>query len=270
MRWNRLAAACLVVITSLVITSAACLAETPDWSGNRQPPAQLFQGRLLGGQNWWTRFGEPVNSVALAQADASPSDKTGPLPMYGNDGGYVYSPGACDYSPPCIWNLWGGYFSNPCRCGNHHLLHKHCGCGAGGNMCGGGCNICDPCNAGCGGGHQCRLFHKMWGNNCGCGVSCATASCGCAAPSCAAPSCGAPTCSSVADCGCCKPLCGKCRPCHHCGKWSGFMAHWNSGCDSCSSPVSCGCTTPTPAMPTSEKQAADSSSLIPFPVPPAL
>ena len=117
MRWNRLAAALLVVTNA-----AACLAETPDWSGNRPQPMQLFQGqmqpfqgRLLGGQNWWTRYGEPVNSVALAQAESSPSDKTGsggPMPMYG-DGGYVYSPGACDYSPPCIWNLWGGYFSNP-------------------------------------------------------------------------------------------------------------------------------------------------------------
>jgi len=125
MRWNRLAAALLVAISSV-----ACLAETPDWSGNRQPPMQLFQGRLLGGQafggqGWWTRYGEPVNSVALAQAESLPSDKSGPMPMYGNDGGYVYSPGACDYSPPCVWNLWGGYFSNPCRCHNHHWLHKH-------------------------------------------------------------------------------------------------------------------------------------------------
>jgi hypothetical protein len=119
-------------------------------------------------------------------------------------------------------------------------------------------------------GHHCHLFHKLWGGNCGCGASCTSAvSCGCAAPSCAAPSCGAPSCSATADCGCCKPLCGKCHHCHHCGKWRNFMAHWNCGCDSCSSPLSCGCTTPTPAEPSSEKQA-QSSAQIPFPVPSAL
>jgi len=207
---------------------------------------QPFQGRLLGGQGWWSRFGEPVNAASLAQAEASPSDKAGataPLPMYG-DGGYVYSPGACDYSPPCIWNLWGGYFSNPCRCHNHHGLLKHCGCNACGD-CGNGGG-----GAACGGGHHCHLFQKLCGQGCGCGTSCtASTSCGCAAP----------TCSSAADCGCSKPVCGKCHSCHLCGKWRNHMAHWNCGCNSCSSPLSCGCTTPVdapvPATPGNEKQA---------------
>jgi hypothetical protein len=256
MRWNRLVAALFVAMST-----AACLAETPEWSGNRPQPMQLFQGRLLGGQNWWTRFGEPVNSAAMAQAETSPSDKAAAMPMYGNDPGYIYSPGACDYSPPCIWNLWNGYFANPCRCYNHHWLHNHCGCGAG------GCNVCgNGCNTGCGTGHHCQLFHKLWGNNCGCGTSCTTAaSCGCAVPSCAAPSCGAPTCSTAADCGCSKPLCGKCHSCHHCGKWRNFMAHWNCGCNSCSAPLSCGCSTPTAVEPSSEKQAAEDYSPIPVP-----
>lgn len=240
MRWNRSAAALLVVTNA-----AACLAETPEFSNARPQPMQLLQGRLLGGQNWWARFGEPVNSAAMAQAEASPSDKAGPagpMPMYGN-GGYVYSPGACDYSPPCIWNLWGGYFSNPCRCHNHHWLNKHCGCNA--------CGACgDSCNTGCGIGHHCHLFHKFCGQGCGCGNSCTTsADCGCAAP----------TCSTAADCGCSKPVCGKCHHCHLCGKWRNHMAHWSCGCDSCSSPLGCGCTTPTAApIPASEKQATQS------------
>src|SRR5205823_4683347 len=110
MRWTRLAAVLAACFAS------ACFAETPEWSGNRPQAMQLFQGRLFGGQGWWSRYGEPVNSEALSQAETLP-DKTapaGPMPAFGD--GYIYSPGACDCPPPCIGHLWAGYFQNPKRC----------------------------------------------------------------------------------------------------------------------------------------------------------
>lgn len=233
MRWTQLAAA-LVVVTN----AAACVAEMPEWTNSRPQATQLFQGRLLGGQGWWSRYGEPVNASALASAESSTTNN-GPMPMYG-DGGYVYGPGTCDCSPPCIWNLWNGYFQNPCRCHNHHchLFHKHCGC-----------NACDG-DGGCG-GHGHGLHGKLFGHGWCCANSCSSGSCGCAAPTCSTPS---------ADCGC-KPVCGKC---HHCHLGHKFRAHWNCGCDSCSAPLSCGCTTPTPALPGSEKQAVQE---LPRPMP---
>jgi hypothetical protein len=64
MRWTQLAAALIVACGA-----TACLAETPQNSTNRPQAMPLMQsGRLFGGANWWSRFGEPVNSVALAQA----------------------------------------------------------------------------------------------------------------------------------------------------------------------------------------------------------
>ena len=80
MRWTQLAAALLAAFAA-----TTCLAETPEWSGNRPQAMQLLQGgRLFSGQGWWSRYGEPVNATALAQADSSPSDKSGPAgPMRG-------------------------------------------------------------------------------------------------------------------------------------------------------------------------------------------
>jgi hypothetical protein len=221
MRWTRLAA-----ILVLVGSAAEGLAEMPDFSANRP---QIFQGgRLVGGQGWWARFGEPVNATAMAQAEASPSDKlpSGPMPMYGD--GYVYGPGTCDCSPPCISHLWAGYYQNPKRCHPHQWGNR--GCGAY-NACGCGCNT--------------GLFAKDCCNTCG-----GTGSCSCAAPV---------TCTTAApDCSC-KPVCGKCRHCHVGHR---FLAHWNCGCSSCATPVGCGCA--TPAAPFSEKQA---SSGPPVPLP---
>jgi len=255
----------LVAAAIVVSTSAACWAETPEFSNNRPQGMQLFQGKLLGGQAWWGRYGEPVNYTAQAQAEASMSDKNAlpsPAPMYG-DGGYVFGPGTCDCPPPCIGHLWAGYFQNPKRC---HMLHRHCGCNAGGNGCNDGCNTGGHCHP-----FLSRIFsHGCCDTNsctssvsCGCAVpTCSAPTCtaptpSCAAPSCGAPSCSAPSCSATADCGC-KPVCGKCRHCHSGNKWRGFMAHWNSGCGwtSCSAPLSCGCATPMYAAPTSEKQAS--------------
>ncbi len=227
MRWTHLAAALIVACGA-----TACLAETPQFSSNRPQAMPMIQsGRLFGGAGWWSRYGEPVNSVAMAQADASPSDKlveNGPMPMHGD--GYVYSPDTCDCPPPCISHLWAGYFQNPKRCGHHHLLNRHCGCGA--------ADACGTCGNGCG------PRSKLFGKNC-CSTCDSGKSCGCTTPvTCTTP---------AADCGC-KPVCGKCRHFHH--GLRGCMAHWN--CNSCSSPVSCGCgmTLPTQAQAPSEKQAA--------------
>jgi hypothetical protein len=215
----------------VALGATACLAETPDFSSERPQAMSLFnRGPLFSGPNWWNRYGEAVNAPAMAQAEASPSDKMGPaaaMPVYGD--GYVFAPGSCDCPPPCISDLWTGYFQNPLRCHPGHWLHRHGGCG--------NCGHCGRCAKAC-------------------GVSCAAPapSCACAAPvtcTTAAPSCG------------CKPVCGKCRNCHL-GKWRGFAAHWTKSCDSCAAPLGCGCTTPVAPYSGSEKQAADR---IPMPLP---
>jgi hypothetical protein len=222
MRWTHL-------VTALIVTcgATACLAEMPQYSSNRPQAMPLIQnGRLFGGQGWWARFGEPVNSVALAQADASPSDKVvenGPMPIHGH--GYIYTPDACDCPPPCIDHLWSGYYQNPKRCGHGHLLGRHGG-------------ACDPCATCC--GPFTRVFGKHFGSCCE-----SAKSCGCTTPvtcTTAAPSCG------------CKPVCGKCRSCHQ--GLRGCGAHWS--CSSCAAPLGCGCTTavPSPLQAPSEKQAA--------------
>src|SRR5262245_30438932 len=170
MKWTQLATGLVVALST-----AACLAETPEISGDRSTALSLIQqGRMYGshaGQSWWSRYGEPVNATALSQTDASPSDKGGyvpPAPLYGD--GYVFGPGSCDCPPPCIWQLWAGYYQNPLRCyGDGHLLNHRCRhCGAyGGGGCGCGC-----------------------GKGCGCTTK---ADCGCTTPV---------TCTSTASCGC--------------------------------------------------------------------
>jgi hypothetical protein len=228
MRWTHLLAAFL-----FACSTTAALAEMPDFSNSRQPQQLLQGGRLFGGQGWWSRYGEPVNSAAMSQPEASPSDKEaplGPMPAYGD--GYVYGPGTCDCPPPCVSHLWAGYFQNPKRCHPHHMRNRRC------NACDDGCNAC--AKGGC--GMLARMFSHSSCN------SCTTA-----APDCTTPV----TCTTAAaDCGC-KPVCGKCRSCHLGGRWRGFGAHWCGASDSCSAPVSCGCTTPTAPMQTfggSEKQ----------------
>jgi len=235
MKWTKLLAGLVVALST-----TACLAETPQYSGDQSTALSLMQqGRMFGGvsgPNWWSRFGEPINATALAQAETLPADKGGllaPLPIYGD--GYIYRPGSCDCPPPCIWQLWAGYYQNPLRCSpGGGWLHRHCHCG-------------DDCGAYGGGGGPCCGR--------GCGPSCATStSCGCATPI---------TCTSPASsCGC-KPVCGKCRHCHL-GMWHGFSAHWTKPCGSCSAPLGCGCTTAVSAPPGLEQQA---SGGIPQPLP---
>jgi hypothetical protein len=231
MKWNALAGA-----LATLIAATTCLAETPELSGGRMLPAQLTRGQMFAGQNWWSRFGEAVNADMLAQEPIKgTAGVSGPLPVHGD--GYIYGPNSCDCPPPCIWDLWAGYYQHPKRCDPYSpLFNGHCGCG--------NCGRC---------GH---------GKSCGCGA---------AVPSCATKvGCDAPVSCTTTAKGCgCKPVCGKCRHFHFGDKWKCFTAHWHKPCKSCSSPiscgapVSCGCATPlyTPGM---EKQA-DQRPPLPLP-----
>ena len=50
---------------------------------NTTATSVLMRGSLMSGQQWWSRFGEPVNSGALASVDASQPDLSGAvLPGY--------------------------------------------------------------------------------------------------------------------------------------------------------------------------------------------
>lgn len=92
----------------------------------------------------------------------------------GTHSGYVYAPGACDYTPPCVDHLWDGYEQHFLRC--HPLpmrSHHGCrGCNAGMDS---GCG-CESVGRGCRTkrAHAWHFGGKIW--------SCA--SCGDIAPSC--------------------------------------------------------------------------------------
>lgn len=98
--------------------------------------------------------------------------------------GYVYAPGACDYTPPCVNHLWDGYVQRPHRCDG---IHMHGGC-RGMHGCGGcgGCGSASSC--GCGG--HCSILKRAHGWHFGGKVYGGCSSCSDIAPSCAAPSCG--------------------------------------------------------------------------------
>jgi len=177
---------CLAVVA---LAPTLVYAETPDLSANHSTGPVLARVRQFAGQNWWTRYGEPVNATALAEqpkGEAAP-ELAGPLPLHGD--GYIYGPGACECEPPCIWHLWAGYWQNPKRC---HLGqgHRH-GCGHCGacDACG-ACDVCGTTQAACGCGDACGPFahlkHKWKGmishlhRRCD---TCAPAiDCGCATP----------------------------------------------------------------------------------------
>ena len=113
MKWT-----CALAGLVVALGATVCLAETPDMSSNRPQAMTLFgRGALFTGQNWWNRYGEAVNATALSQAEASPSDKFGaPAAMGAYGDGYIFGPGSCDCAPPCIADLWTGYFQDPMRC----------------------------------------------------------------------------------------------------------------------------------------------------------
>jgi|GEM_PF-3433232 len=96
--------------------------------------------------------------------------------------GYVYSPGACDHTPPCVDHLWNGYCQRPHRCFSHgHHFHRHCGMRMGGcSSCGddGGCGCGHGHGALFGGCHGCRLHGHRHARSCG-APACNTCSSGC-------------------------------------------------------------------------------------------
>jgi len=109
----------------------------------------------------------------------------------GTSTGYVYAPGACDYTPPCVNHLWDGYVQMPHRCYPPTHGGRH-GCGHGG--CG-SCGSCNSCGLGssCGCGHP-SMLRRAHGWHFGSKVGCS--SCGVIAPSCGQPTCAAPTCAA--------------------------------------------------------------------------
>jgi hypothetical protein len=94
------------------------------------------------------------------------------------EGGYVYGPGSCDDSAPCVDHLWDGYVKRPHRC---HLGHGHRhGCRTG--LCGAGWSY-NGLGAGCPG---CGFKLKNWfghgcsdcADDCGAESACDSGSCG--------------------------------------------------------------------------------------------
>lgn len=127
--------------------------------------------------------------------------------------GYVFGPGSCDYTAPCVDHLWDGYCQRPHRC-RPHGHHFHRGCGGAASSCG-SCNT--GCNTGCGmafgGLHGCRLHGRRHSH--GCGNSC------------------------TATCDTCNTGCGHGLGLgHFAGKCRGWFANL---CNSCDGGMSCGC-----------------------------
>lgn len=132
--------------------------------------------------------------------------------------GYVFGPGSCDHTPPCVEHLWDGYCQRPCRCGHHQLFHRHCHVGCGGH---GSCSTCGPVHRGCAGGcghfggcHACSLHHLKH-------KICSTLDMGCHS---------------------CAPSCDTCAP--SCGHklFGGLQRGWfGKLCSACDGGMSCGC-----------------------------
>lgn len=145
--------------------------------------------------------------------------------IWGGYHGYVYTPDACDYTPPCVDHLWDGYQQYFHRCEGFHW-----GWGRGCHSCGRG--HCGHCRR-----------HRGCGDKIGCD------SCVAKAPACGiekAPVCGiekAPACGVEPSCGChghrwhwghhWNGLCHKSR--HF---WHRTRAHWSC---SCGTDIGCGC-----------------------------
>jgi hypothetical protein len=133
--------------------------------------------------------------------------------------GYVFGPGSCDYTPPCVDHLWDGYCQRPCRCGHHHghRLFNHCG--GGGHSA--GCATCGDnyasCDSGC---HGCRLHGRRHHGGCETSVS---------------------TCDNGCDSGCGRGHFGKHMRAKCCG-W------FNNLCNACDGGMSCGCAAPVGSL----------------------
>jgi hypothetical protein len=202
MKWMQFAAAALLLAAAGTATAAE---PQPTTIRSASP-----RGSFSVASNWWARFGEPVNQEQL-ETSAPATVVVDPEGHAMGNPGYVYGPGACDYTPPCVDWLWNGYYQNPKRC-HPDFVQKFCG----------------SCRKGCG-----------LGNGCGCNVA---ADCGCGAPA-ASCDCAAP---SVPDCGC-ETGCKKCKHFH----WSWHKLKHRCGlCDcadvSCVAPTcEASCAAPT-------------------------
>lgn len=198
----------LLVVSILATATASVAAER--WDGY-QP--SLDSGRLTSSAVRVARVQPPAQPEITTDANGA-----GEMPVHfrqasfdiwrGGNSGYIYQPGSCDYSPPCIDHLWDGYCQRPLRCGHRrHGGHCQTGCGGGmftypayGQSACGGCGDCNAggCNAGgcsasdcdqggCGCGRKTRCGHWCWGSrlrsacrswgdcddgaSCGCGAS---------------------------------------------------------------------------------------------------
>lgn len=212
MKWKSLATVAVVTLAF----AASGLAQQPVLT-SMPTPAPVKQARrpIFSQISWWAKYGEPVSYTAQegvppATLDAGAAGEAPVMHDHGYGFGYVYGPGSCDYSAPCIDQLWSGYAQMPWRCGHPHYHHRYRG----------------------------------FGGQCG---SCGTVSdCGRTAPACAAPACDSPIgCAQPADCACdMAHACSKCKPRKQ------WFAHWNWGkkccntCDSCSTGIGCGCAAP--------------------------
>jgi len=218
MKWTGMAA--------LVLVLAACglaTAVEPTPATIRMPNAR---GSLFNANNWWTRYGEPVNQAAI---DAAPAEAIA-SPVGWHEHGYVYGLGVCDYTPPCTDWQWADYESNPWRCNPHGWGHGLCGRR-------GHCGHCGHDDCGC-------------GKNADCGCAAAAPDCAAQAPTCEA----APSCEAAPDCGCdvATNCCVK-KHFHWHWKKSCFW-HKHCGCDTCA--TECGCDAPAAVeMPGSPEQA---------------
>lgn len=182
----------------IVVSLAAAVAVAAHAAEPRGVPARLARTSTS-----LTRFAEEPKAAADAAAPITPH-----APVHyrqatwdiwsGTATGYVYAPGACDYTPPCVNHLWDGYEQRPLRCyGPQRHCHGMHGCGSCG---GGGCGSCGAASScGCGGGH-CSLLKRAHGWHFGGRVS-GCSSCSDIAPSCGAPTCAAPSCAAP-SCGC--------------------------------------------------------------------
>jgi hypothetical protein len=101
--------------------------------------------------------------------------------------GYVYSPGVCDYTPPCVNHLWDGYEQRPHRCNPIHVHQcgmRGCGqCGSGACGASAGCDTCGSANS-CGCGGHASLLKRAHGWHFGGKIYGDCSSCGTIAPSC--------------------------------------------------------------------------------------
>lgn len=176
----RLAAAALVALSSALLPVAA-QAQHPaaQRSGHPRWSAEGF-AQHAGAEYTGQEFFEvpPVEAVENRYA-GMPIPVDCPLNAPGwQDPHYVYYPGACDYTPPCVNHLWANYCQVPRRCKppHHHHFGQHCG--GFGSACG-----CQPCQASaCGCGHDCHGFRLHGRKSCGCDLGCGAPSCGCATP----------------------------------------------------------------------------------------